>query len=216
MARIELVDEQMVTAFNRYTDGSLPEVPHLFLEFQGSPAGVAEQVDLFGDIAAEFEADGFDWATTTEARNALWKMRHSGHYALATLSPNKRALATDVCVPISKLAEAVAQAQADRDRLDLVAPIVGHVGDGNFHCGIRVDPDDPDEMAHVAAFSACLAETALQLGGTVSGEHGIGLGKMKYMEPQHGAAVAYMRAIKDALDPNDILNPGKMLPRGNH
>ncbi|WP_146344395.1 FAD-binding oxidoreductase [Phaeobacter marinintestinus] len=215
MARIELLDEVMVRGFNLYSDAGLPELPHLFLEFHGSPAAVAEQAEAFGDIAADFGADAFRTATTTEDRNALWAMRHNAHYASGALGKGKRIMATDVCVPISKLAKAVTQAQSDAQRLGLTAPIVGHVGDGNFHCGVSVDPNDPDEKARVETFTGALAETALRLGGTVSGEHGIGLGKMKYMTAEHGPALPIMRAIKAALDPNDILNPGKMLPPGN-
>lgn len=215
MARIELIDEQMVTGFNRHSKSDLPEKPHLFIEFQGTLEGVKEQATSFGDIAEEFGADTFQWAEKTEERAALWKMRHSAHYAMTMLEPGKRTLSTDVCVPISKLAEAVGQAQMDRERLGLLAPIVGHVGDGNFHCGVRCNPEDPEEMARVAEFTSSLAETALRLGGTVSGEHGIGIGKMKYMQAEHGPAIAYMRAIKSSFDPKGIMNPGKMLPPGN-
>lgn len=215
MARIELVDEQMVTGFNAHSGTTLPEKPHLFVEFHGSDAGVREQAAAFGAIAGDFGASGFDWAASAEARTALWKMRHAGHTATGTLSPGKRTLATDVCVPISHLAEAVVLAQRERDRLGLLAPIVGHVGDGNFHCGVRCDPNDPEEMARVAELSGILADCALRLGGTVSGEHGIGIGKMKYMDAEHGALLAPMRAIKSALDPTGILNPGKLLPPGN-
>jgi D-lactate dehydrogenase (cytochrome) len=215
MARIELVDEMMARGFNNLTGGSLPEKPHLFVEFHGSPAGVAEQAERFGEIAGEFGAAGFAWTDREEERGELWRMRHKAHYAGLTLAPGKRVLATDTCVPISRLAEAVTGAQEECRKLGLTASIVGHVGDGNFHCGVLVDPADADEVARVKAFSESLAETALRLGGTVSGEHGIGLGKMKYMNAQHGAALAYMRAVKSAFDPNDILNPGKLLPPGN-
>lgn len=214
MARIELVDEAMVRGFNIYSRAGLPEVPHLFLEFHGTPAGVAEQVQSFGEIAAEFGAAGWQTADTTEARSALWALRHNAHYASIALSPSGHIWPTDVCVPISKLAEAVSQAQRDADRLGLTATIVGHVGDGNFHAGVSVDPANPEEMVRVEEFSTALAETALRLGGTVSGEHGIGLGKRKYMGAEHGAALAYMRAIKATFDPANILNPGKMLPAG--
>lgn len=213
MARIELLDEMMVRGFNVYADAGLPEKPHLFLEFHGSTAGVAEQVETFGAIAEEFGAEGWKTATNTEDRNALWAMRHKAHYASASLGKGKHLMPTDVCVPISKLAEAVVQAQKDAVALGLTSTIVGHVGDGNFHCGISLDPDDADEMARAETFTKALAETALRLGGTVSGEHGIGLGKQKYMDAEHGpAAVAAMRAIKAALDPTNILNPGKLLP----
>ena len=215
MARIELVDEMMARGFNNYSGSDLPEKPHLFIEFHGSPATVAEQAEAFGEIAGEFGAEAFDWTDKTEERNALWKMRHGAHHASWSLSPGKRMLPTDSCVPISALAEAVVAAQQDAKRLGLTCTIVGHVGDGNFHCGLGIDPNDPDEVARVEEFTANLAETALRLGGTVTGEHGIGIGKLKFMNAQHGPALAYMRAIKSAFDPNNILNPGKMLPSGN-
>ncbi len=215
MARIELLDEMMVRGFNSYAGAGLPEKPHLFLEFHGSPASVAEQRETFGEIARDFGAEGWQTADTTEERNALWAMRHKAHYASAALGKGKHIWPTDVCVPISKLAEAVVQAQRDAVKLGLTSTIVGHVGDGNFHAGLSVDPKDPDEMARAEQFTKALAETALRLGGTVSGEHGIGLGKQRYMNAEHGAALAYMRAVKASFDPKNILNPDKMLPPGN-
>lgn len=212
MARIELVDEMMVRGFNAYAKSDFPEIPHLFLEFHGTEAGVKEQMSSFADIASEFGSDGFETATTTEARNALWAIRHNSHYASAALGQGGHIWPTDVCVPISKLAEAVLQAQRDAKAMGLTATIVGHVGDGNFHAGLSVDPNDSDEMERAEKFTTALAETALRLGGTVSGEHGIGLGKVKFMNAEHGAAVAYMRAIKTAFDPKNILNPNKMFP----
>ncbi len=212
MARIELVDQMMVRGFNNYANAGLPEVPHLFLEFHGSENGVAEQAEMFGAIAEDFGVEAYQTATKTEDRNALWAMRHKSHYASASLGKTGHLMPTDVCVPISKLAEAVVQAQNDAKRLGLTSTIVGHVGDGNFHSGVSLDPSDPDQMKAAEEFTDALAETALRLGGTVSGEHGIGLGKIKYMNAEHGAAVALMRAIKAALDPKNILNPGKMLP----
>lgn len=212
VARIELLDDMMVKGFNAYANAGLPEVPHIFAEFHGTPAGVAEQAATFGEIAAEFGATGWKTADTTEDRNALWAMRHKAHYASAALGNGKHLWPTDVCVPISKLAEAVLQAQKDAVDLGLTSTIVGHVGDGNFHAGISVDPTDPDEMERAEQFTKALALTALRLGGTVSGEHGIGLGKQKFMDIEHGPAIAYMRAIKKAFDPNNILNPGKLLP----
>ena len=212
MARIELVDEMMVRGFNAYAKSDFPEIPHLFLEFHGTEAGVKEQMSSFADIASEFGSDGFEAATTTEARNALWAIRHNSHYASAALGQGGHIWPTDVCVPISKLAEAVLQAQRDAKAMGLTATIVGHVGDGNFHAGLSVDPNDSDEMERAEKFTTALAETALRLGGTVSGEHGIGLGKVKFMNAEHGAAVAYMRAIKTAFDPKNILNPNKMFP----
>lgn len=212
MARIELLDHMMVRGFNLYSGAGLPEAPHLFVEFHGTPAGTAEQAQTFRDIAADFDAKGWQQATTTEARTALWAMRHKAHYASAALGPGKHLWPTDVCVPISQLVQAVVQAQDDAVRLGLTSTIVGHVGDGNFHAGISVDPQDAGEMARAMEFTHALADTALRLGGTVSGEHGIGLGKQAHMVAEHGAALAYMRAIKTAFDPLGILNPGKMLP----
>ncbi len=212
VARIELVDQMMVRGFNSYSKSDLPEVPHLFLEFIGTATGVTEQMHAFGEIAEEFGAEGWTTATAAEDRNALWSMRHKSHYASAALGNSGHLWPTDVCVPISKLAEAVVQAQDDAKRLGLTSTIVGHVGEGNFHAGVSVDPENADEMERCEEFITALAKTALRLGGTVSGEHGIGIGKIKFMDAEHGAAVNYMRAIKTSFDPNNILNPGKMIP----
>ena len=212
MARIELLDEMMVRGFNVYSGAGLPEEPHLFLEFHGSPAGVEEQAQIFRAVASDYDVRAWSTADTTEARNALWDMRHKSHYASAALGKGGHIWPTDVCVPISRLAEAVLQAQRDAARLGLTSTIVGHVGDGNFHAGVNVDPSDPEEMARAEQFTTALAETALRLGGTVSGEHGVGLGKQKFMVAEHGPALAYMRTLKAGFDPNNILNPGKMLP----
>lgn len=216
VARIELVDAMTVKGFNIYNTLSLPEVPHLFLEFHGTAIAVEEQVARFRDLAKEFGAEGFAEAVKTEDRNALWAMRHNVLYAHKSLAPDKQVMATDTCVPISRLAEAVTAAERHAAELGLMCPTVGHVGDGNFHCTIMFDPTDAREMANVAIFTEELAQNALRLGGTVSGEHGIGLGKQKYMHAQHGPALEMMRAVKQALDPRGILNPGKMLPQGNH
>jgi D-lactate dehydrogenase (cytochrome) len=215
MARIELLDHMMVRGFNKYSGAGLPEAPHLFLEFHGTTSSVTEQRDTFGEIAQDFGAEGWKTADTTEDRNALWAMRHKAHYASAALGTGGHIWPTDVCVPISRLAEAVVQAQDDAVHLGLTSTIVGHVGDGNFHAGLSVNPNDPDEMKRAEEFTTALAKTALRLGGTVSGEHGVGLGKMKHMSAEHGAALTYMRAIKTAFDPQNILNPGKMLPATN-
>jgi D-lactate dehydrogenase (cytochrome) len=185
------------------------------VEFHGSPAGVGEQAQAFGDLAGEFGAMGVRWTDRAEECRELWHMRHQAHYATGALDPGKRTLATDVCVPISRLAEAVTHAQALARELSLTSTIVGHVGDGNFHCGLRVDPGDAEEMARLHRFTDALAENALRLGGTVTGEHGIGFGKIGYMAAEHGEAVAVMRTLKSALDPKGILNPGKMLPPGD-
>lgn len=212
MARIELVDEMMVRGFNLLNEAGLPEKPHLFLEFHGTPAGVAEQSRAFAGIAEDFGATGMAQAETTEDRNRLWAMRHGAHYATGALAPGKRTMSTDVCVPISKLAEAVTTAQENSRTLGLPCAIVGHVGDGNFHCGLRFDPDNAEEMAAAKGFVEALNDLALSLGGTVSGEHGIGLGKQAWMAREHGAGLGYMRALKQAYDPRGILNPGKLIP----
>jgi D-lactate dehydrogenase (cytochrome) len=213
MARIELLDEMMVRGFNRYADAGLPERPHLFLEFTGTPASVAEQSKMFTGIAEDFGMEAWQTATRTEDRSALWSMRHKAHYASQALGgPGTDLYVTDVCVPISRLTEAVTHAQRHARDLGLISTIVGHVGDGNFHCGVSIDPQDTADLARAKGFAHDLAEMALRLGGAVSGEHGIGLGKRDLMVAQHGAAIPFMRAIKQALDPHDILNPGKLLP----
>ncbi|GGG60490.1 2-hydroxy-acid oxidase [Salipiger pallidus] len=217
MARIELVDEMMVRGFNLAQDTGLPEIPHLFLEFHGGPHAVSEQVSSFRELAEGMGAGGWAEASTTEDRNRLWSLRHGALPAITALDPGpgKRTMSTDVCVPISRLAEAVAVARTEADARGLLCTIVGHVGDGNFHCGLRYDPADPEQVAEVTAFSGVLAEAALRLGGTVSGEHGIGIGKQGYMQAEHGAALDWMARVKSAFDPGGILNPGKMLPPGS-
>jgi D-lactate dehydrogenase (cytochrome) len=168
---------------------------------------------MFTGIAEDFGMEAWQTATRTEDRNALWSMRHKAHYASQALGgPGTQLYVTDVCVPISRLAEAVTHAQSRARDLGLVSTIVGHVGDANFHCGVSIDPSDRDNLALASGFGHELAEMALRLGGTVSGEHGIGIGKRDLMHAEHGAAVDVMRAIKIALDPQDILNPGKLLP----
>ncbi len=211
VARIELLDEMQVKACNAYSKLTLPETPMLFVEFHGSQASVAEQSQRFGDIAGELGGGPFKWATKTEDRNRLWQARHDAYWAIMSLRPGVRALSTDVCVPISKLAACVTQSQADLKESRLIAPIVGHVGDGNFHMLLLVDNNDADEFARAEAFLERLVERALAVDGTCTGEHGIGQGKMKYMPAEHGApALEVMRAIKRALDPLDIMNPGKI------
>ena len=212
VARIELLDELQVRASNNYSKLGLPEVPMLLLEFHGSQAGVAEQAERFGDIAKDLGGGPFDWATRAEDRTRLWQARHDAYWAQCALRPGSRALASDVCVPISRLAECVTETQRDIAESRLLGPIVGHVGDGNFHIGILVDLGDRDEIARVEAFLERLVERALAMDGTCTGEHGIGQGKMKYLLAEHGApALDAMRAIKTALDPRDILNPGKIV-----
>jgi D-lactate dehydrogenase (cytochrome) len=211
VARIELLDALQVKACNKYSKLTLPETPMLFMEFHGSETSVAEQSERFGDIARELDGGPFDWATKTEDRTRLWQARHDAYWAAMGLRPGINALSTDVCVPISRLAECVAQSQRDLKESRLIAPLVGHVGDGNFHLLLLIDRDDADEANRAKAFLERLAERALAMDGTCTGEHGIGQGKMKYLPAEHGEpALAAMRAVKRALDPLDILNPGKI------
>jgi D-lactate dehydrogenase (cytochrome) len=212
VARIELLDAQQVRACNRYSNLTLPETPMLFVEFHGSDAGVAEQSERFGDIARELGGGPFDWATKAEDRTRLWQARHDAYWAVKQLRPGAAALATDVCVPISRLAECVTETQRDVEAAHLLAPVLGHVGDGNFHLSLMVDLADDDEVSRAKAFLERLVDRALAMDGTCTGEHGVGQGKMKYLLAEHGApALAAMRAIKQALDPLDILNPGKIV-----
>lgn len=212
MARIELVDSDSVRAVNAYAGTDLPQSPHLFVEFHGSETGVAEQAETFGTIAAEHGGSGFDWATRPEDRTALWTMRHNAYHAIMAARPGARALVTDICVPISRLAEAIETCRADLAAARIEGPILGHVGDGNFHAVLLFDENDDAEKARVIEASGRLVDLALSLGGTATGEHGIGLGKRDYMAREHGRGWALMGAIKQALDPDDIMNPGKLVP----
>ncbi|HLA21123.1 MAG TPA: FAD-linked oxidase C-terminal domain-containing protein [Pseudolabrys sp.] len=212
VARIELLDALQIKACNAYSKLTLPEVPTLFVEFHGSDAGVAEQSQRFGEIVAELGGGPFDWATKPEDRSRLWQARHDGYWAGRHLRPGASAFATDVCVPISRLAECVNATQREIAELKLVAPILGHVGDGNFHLTLLVDMDDEDELRRAKLLMERLVELALSMDGTCTGEHGVGQGKMKYLLAEHGApALAAMAAIKRALDPQNILNPGKIV-----
>jgi D-lactate dehydrogenase (cytochrome) len=189
----------------------LPESPLLLLEFHGSEAGVAEQAEIFGAIAEEFGALGFEWTTNPEERNRLWQARHDAYWAQRGLRPKGESVATDVCVPVSKLAACVDQAQEKAKALDLIAPIVGHVGDGNFHVTPIVDMEDADELERARGFVSWLNDLAISMDGTCTGEHGIGQGKTKYLERELGAeTLEVMHAVKTALDPGNILNPGKV------
>lgn len=210
VARIEFLDEVQVAACNRYSKLDLPETPLLLVEFHGSEASVAEQAMRFGEITSSHGGGAFNWATKTEDRTKLWEARHNALYAALALAPGKQGLITDVCVPISQLAEAVKGTKADLAASAIVAPMVGHVGDGNFHLIMLVDPDNAEEVAEAQAIHDRMVMRVLALDGTCTGEHGIGEGKMKFLEAEHGAGVAVMRAIKQALDPQNILNPGKI------
>jgi D-lactate dehydrogenase (cytochrome) len=212
MARVELLDEMQVRVCNAYSKLAMPEQPTLFLEFHGSHAGVAEQAQRFGEIAAEFGGTAFEWSKEAEDRTRLWQTRHDVFWGLRSYRAGAKVMVTDVCVPISRFAECVAETKADIERTGIVAPIVGHVGDGNFHASALVNMEDAEEVARAKAFAERIAERALAMEGTCTGEHGIGQGKKHFMEPEHGiVAVEAMRAIKRALDPDGIMNPGKIV-----
>jgi D-lactate dehydrogenase (cytochrome) len=202
-----------VRACNSYSKLSLPETPLLLLEFHGSANDVAEQSRNFSEIAKECGGGDFTWTTRPEDRTKLWQARHDAYWAVKSLRPGSGVVATDVCVPISRLADCVTETEADLKRLNLMSPIVGHVGDGNFHCSLLCDVDDRDEMARGEDFMHRLVERAQAMGGTCTGEHGIGQGKQKYLRAELGIeAIDAMRALKQALDPQNIFNPGKILP----
>lgn len=211
MARIEFVDAASAAAFNAYAEAGMDETPHLLVEFHGSPAGVEEQAARFGEIVADAGGSGFKWATRPEDRTALWKMRHNAYFACRAIRPNAWGLTTDVCVPISKLAQAVEETAEDIARSGIPGPIVGHVGDGNFHALLLPEADNAEEWAEAKALAGRMADRALALGGTVSGEHGIGMGKTAYMDAEHGAGWDVMGQIKRALDPEALMNPGKLV-----
>jgi D-lactate dehydrogenase (cytochrome) len=212
IARIELLDALQVSACNNYSRLELPETPMLFVEFHGTASSVAEQSQRFGEIAAEYDGGPFVWATRPEERTRLWQARHDVYWASLTLRPGARLFATDVCVPISRLADCVEETQRDIAESGLVAPIVGHVGDGNFHVSPLIDMAEPAETAKAEAFSARLVRRALAMGGTCTGEHGVGQKKISYVEEEFPAAsLDLMRRVKQAFDPNNLLNPGKIL-----
>jgi D-lactate dehydrogenase (cytochrome) len=212
VARIELLDALQVKACNMHSKLDLPETPMLLLEFHGTEASVAEQSQRFGEIAAEFGGGPFTWATRQEERTKLWEARHHAALSNFALRPGAQMIPTDVCVPISRLAECVTETQADIAASGLLAPIVGHVGDGNFHLTLLIDMNDADEVKRAKALNERLVERALAMDGTCTGEHGVGQGKMKYLLAEHGpAALAVMAALKRALDPENIMNPGKIV-----
>jgi D-lactate dehydrogenase (cytochrome) len=211
MARIELLDELQIRACNAYSQLGLPETPALFLEFHGTPSGVEEQAQEFGAIAAEFGGGDFVWETREEDRQKLWQARHDAYFAVRGLRPGVDVFATDVCVPISRLADCVTETKADLQQLGILAPLVGHVGDGNFHLSVLVDTSSAAEMKAADELLHRLAERAIAMDGTCTGEHGIGQGKVDYLERELGSALEVMRTIKVAIDPLNIMNPGKIL-----
>jgi D-lactate dehydrogenase (cytochrome) len=211
VARIELLDELMIRAVNQYSRLTLRESPTLFLEFHGTEAAVQEQAATVSDIAQEHGGHDFEWALKPEERSRLWKARHDAAWAALALRPGATSLATDVCVPISRLTECILETRRDLEQSPIPAPIVGHVGDGNFHLVLLVKRDDPAEVAEGDRLNERLVRRALAMGGTCTGEHGIGIGKQGFLVEEAGAgAVALMRQIKETLDPRGILNPGKI------
>jgi D-lactate dehydrogenase (cytochrome) len=210
IARIEILDPLSIRACNAYSKLTLAEVPTLFVEFHGTESSVTEQAARFAAIATEHGAGAAEWASKAEDRTKLWEARHNAYYAALAFAPGKKGMVTDVCVPISRLAEAISGTLADLETSFLQAPIVGHVGDGNFHMLLLMDPEDPRDLAEATRIHDLMVARALALGGTSTGEHGIGEGKIKFLEAEHGEGVTVMRAIKQALDPKGILNPGKI------
>lgn len=214
VARVEIIDEAQIRICNTHSKTNLPEAPTLFFEFHGpSEAMVAEQARLVQEVASEHGATSFRWTATPEERAELWEARHNVLYATIASRPGAKAWTSDVCVPIAHLADCIVETQADLAASGVVAPLVGHAGDGNFHLIFMVNPDDAAEMARVEALNHRLVERALAFGGTCTGEHGVGIGKQKYLAHEHGEALDVMRAIRQALDPHDLMNPGKLVPR---
>ena len=212
VARIELLDAIAVEAINAYSKLALPRSPLLLLEFEGTRASVAEQAESFREIAADAGGTGFDWSDDAEERNRLWRARHDAYWAMRALKPGTDALSTDVCVPISRLADMVGKTNAMARELGITAPILGHAGDGNFHAIFLLDPENRTQADRAEQMIGWMSRTAVEMEGTITGEHGIGQGKARYLEAELGGATAVMAAIKAALDPQGILNPGKILP----
>ncbi|MEY3580182.1 MAG: hypothetical protein RI984_1286 [Pseudomonadota bacterium] len=212
VARVEFLDENGVKAINKHDKLTLPEKPLLLFEFHGSENSVKEQAEIVQEIAKDHGAIGFEWATRPEDRSRLWQARHNAYFALLQLRPGCRAISTDCCVPISHLAEILLATKADCEQQQLTHSIIGHVGDGNFHVQMMVDPNDPADIARAEGVNARMVERAIAMDGTCTGEHGVGLHKMDFLIQEHGeGAIDTMRSIKHALDPNNILNPGKII-----
>ena len=210
LARVEILDKKQMVAVNRWSKLDYPEAPTLFFEFHGSAANVAEQVETVKTLAEANGGSAFSWSNLPEERTKLWRARHEAYYAAVNMRAGAIGWATDVCVPISRLAECIAETHVDLDASSVPATILGHVGDGNFHLIFSIDPDAPDEMGEVEAINARLVERALAMDGTCTGEHGIGIGKQEWLVAELGDAVEQMRMIKRALDPQNLLNPGKI------
>ncbi len=212
VARIELLDEVQIDAVNRYAGLDHPLRPALFFEFHGTPSGVREQAEATAGICAERGGGDLRWATDPGQRAKLWRARHEAYFAALALRPGARVMSTDVCVPLSRLAECIVESKAEASRASFPVPLVGHVGDGNFHLLLVIDPASPAELEEAESLNRSLVERALRLGGTSTGEHGVGLGKRQWMRQEHGSAIELMRAVKQALDPRELMNPGKILP----
>ncbi len=210
IARIEMLDQVQVRACNAYSKLSLPEKPTLFVEFHGSEASTKEQSEIFNDIIQEFGGSDFQWTANTEDRTKLWQARHDAYWAARALKPGTEAIVTDACVPISQLALCVEETRKDLERHNLLAPIVGHVGDGNFHTAVLVDMANAAELNAAKAFAERLSQRAISMGGTCTGEHGIGQGKKSYLRQELGDTVDFMGMIKSSLDPQNIMNPEKI------
>ena len=213
IARMELLDDVQLEAINRYSKTNYTVAPTLFLEFHGTDVSVAEQSEAVSAVAGEHGGANFSWTTNTEERNQLWRARHDAAYASKALRPNGAIWATDVCVPISQLAECIALTRVDLDENNLLAPIVGHVGDGNFHLVLLVDHNDVAEVERAQKVHERMVNRAIDMGGTCTGEHGIGYGKLDFLRTEHGVGVDVMQDIKKALDPLGIMNPGKVFVR---
>ena len=212
IARIELLDEWTVEAVNKHSKTDFPIQPTLFLEFHGSDDGVQEQAKRMNEICDEFGGGDFKWTLDAEERDTMWQARHDAAWAAIALRPGSKLFSTDVCVPISRLADCILKTKEDIDEAGIIAPIVGHVGDGNFHVALLIGPNDVDSDLEVAySINSKLIQRALDMGGTCTGEHGVGQGKMRYMEAEHGSALEIMKTLKRALDPDNIMNPGKIV-----
>ncbi len=212
VARMELVDGASIRAINEADQLGMVEKPHIFFEFHGTEAWVAEQAERTQEIAAELGGEDFEWSTRPEDRTRLWNARHNMFYSVQRMRPGSVGWPTDVCVPISRLADCINQTLEDLSQTNLLAPLVGHVGDGNFHLQYLIDPDNEDELSEARWVNGRMIERAIEMGGTCTGEHGVGHGKIKYLEAEHGApSLAVMASIKRALDPENIMNPGKIL-----
>jgi D-lactate dehydrogenase (cytochrome) len=211
VARIELLDEPQMEAINKYSKLDHKVAPTLFFEFHGTTAGVAEQVELVKDIAAEHGGDDFRWAASQEERSKLWQARHDAYYAALALRPGSKGWATDVCVPISRLADCIAETKIDLAQSSIPSALAGHVGDGNFHLIFMIDPNRPEEIDEASRLNDRMVTRALAMDGTCTGEHGIGYGKMDFLFAEHGEAVDVMASIKRAIDPDNLMNPGKII-----